>query len=207
MNKLSLSSLLCVLLLAGCGGAQSPGPSGPGPEAYAPANLYPLGEGYVWSHEHDDGIPDTPHATAVSRVIRHDGERYEVSNGSSSDSFEVRPGGIYQLGRSAWVLKAPIEVGATWPASGGRTARVTSLDERVEVPAGRFEACARIEESGGDAGLSVVTIFCPGVGPVWTQVTQHSDLGGAPVEVVARLLGCNLRDRNEGTPCFDIDAD
>ena len=81
-----------------------------------------------------------------------------------------------------------------------------STSARIEVPAGRFEGCVRIEETGGEANKYVQTVYCPRIGPVFVETRMELTLTEAPASVVGRLRGCNLRERNEGTPCIQLEG-
>lgn len=193
--------LLAAVLLSSACGSTTPEPEVADEDRLAPRNLFPLGEGYVWNYDIDDGEMNTLGTREVIRVM---GDTVEVMVGQSSDTYELRPQGIYHPGTSTWVLKAPIREGAEWPAQGGRTARVESTTMDIEVPAGFFEGCVRIMETGGEQGKEVQTVYCPGVGPVFLETKMQLTLTEVPARVIGRLIGCNLLDRNPGTPCVHV---
>lgn len=187
-HSLSLPCLvLATFVLASCGGGQVV-PDGPDPERYAPANLYPLTEGNVWSYNIDTGT-EMP-VLGTSRVVSASGDRFEVSNnGTEPFVYERRPDGIYRPQHEVWLLRAPIEVGAEWASAAGMTARVAALDVSVETPAGNFEDCVRIEEGGGRDGRRIRTIYCPEIGPVMVESAMFTPISGMTASVTARLLG------------------
>lgn len=186
--------ITCVFLaLAACGGAQE---AGDGDEAIDPARLYPLSEGNVWTYDVDTGVDLS--ALGISRVVDVQGSRVTVeNNGSSQDAivYELRPEGIFRVASETWLLRRPIEVGATWPATGGREARVTAIDESVEVGAGTFEGCVVVVESepGGEGaspsgtGQRVETVYCPDVGPVIVDTQIATEISGQTVTVRGEL--------------------
>lgn len=178
-----------VLLFAACGPA-TPEAEEPAGDPLAPRRLYPLAEGYVWSYDIDTG-PGEP-TLAITRVTAVIDARVEVSSGGDPIVYELRDEGIFQPATDTWLLKAPVREGAEWSAAGGRIARVTSTSETIEVPAGRFDGCVRVEEGGGDAGKLVTTVYCPDVGPVYLEVQQQLVTTEAPVRAVSRMLGYNL---------------
>ncbi|MEM9190456.1 MAG: hypothetical protein AAGF12_14820 [Myxococcota bacterium] len=178
--------------LMGCGGAQEAS-RGLDPERFAPHNLYPLQEGNVWSYNVDTGS-ELP-ALAITRVIATIGSRIEVSSGGDPIVYEKRGEGIYRPASDTWLLQSPIQEGAEWPSTGGRTARVTSVTASVETPAGEFTDCVRVEEGGGDDGKSINTVYCPGVGPVFLETQMQLTMTERPARVIARLLGWNLAGR------------
>ncbi len=187
---MSVGAGACVLLLwggLGCGGAAVEGRGG-AEEARDPHRLYPLEEGHVWAFQVEDG--EGMRALAQSRVVAFDGRVARVSqNGGAELRYELRPEGIYRPDDGVWLLRAPLREGAHWPSMSGRTAHVLSVGERVEVPAGRFEGCVRIEERGGGDGRRIVTVYCPDVGPVWLETSVDLPAAGRSVRIEARLLG------------------
>lgn len=188
--------LLAILLVCGCG------PSGPGPDhaetdRLAPHRLYPLSAGNVWSYDVDLGLEGEPPALAITRVQSVEGSRITVSSGPDQNEwveYELRPEGIFRVASGNWLLRAPIERGAEWPSGSGRTARVTSVTESVETPAGDFTGCVKVEETGDEAGRDIMTVYCPDVGPVFVQSGMRSRLSGMTARVVARLRGYMFAD-------------
>jgi len=159
--------------------------------AILPRDLYPLGEGNAWSYDVDTGEDST--TLALSRVIAFDGREAEVRTGETVLRYEVGDEGIRIPSEDAWLLRAPLRVGATWTSRGGRTARVMSTHARASTPAGEFDACIEIVETGGELELEVVTVYCPGVGPVSIRSTMRSKVSERTLEVSARLRGYEVR--------------
>lgn len=154
-----------------------------------PRRLYPLQEGNAWSYEVDTG--DNEKTLAVHRVISVDADQAEVLTGKDVQRYRVSDEGIMRLSNSVWLLKAPIEIGAEWPSSSGMTARVSSVNARVETPAGEYKDCVEIQESGGESGKRVTTVYCPGVGPVFLE--SRIRLQGQEISVVGRLRGHHVK--------------
>ncbi len=176
---------LALLVLTACGGAPSAGPR----EPVTAARLYPLGPGLVWSYNVDTGLGEPP-TLAISQVVGAEGERFEVQNNRSDVVvYERRPEGIWRVASETWLLRNPIEVGAQWDGPGGRTARITSIDEAVETSNQRFEHCVRVEEAGGADGRRIATVYCPDVGPVLVESEMRTQLSGRDATVRAVLLG------------------
>ena len=167
-------------LALGCGGAQD---AGAGEEGIDPARLYPLQEGNVWSYDVDTGIETV---LGTFRVVDVQGPRasVEVNGGVETLVYETTPEGIRRPNEEVWVLKRPVQVGARWPAPGGREAEVLSIDARVEVFAGTFEDCVEVREA--DARQTVTTTYCPDVGPVVLVTEATSEYGGATARVENR---------------------
>jgi hypothetical protein len=148
--------------------------------------MYPLREGSVWTYDVDtgEGLP----VLAITRVTRRDGQRVEVTSGSTPIYYEQRPDGLYRVDRQAYSLKAPLAEGARWDAGGGATAEVAAV-RAVETLAGTFQGCIEVRETGGSAGKVVRTVYCPDVGPVEVESSMAMGLTGQTVRVLARLRG------------------
>jgi hypothetical protein len=69
---------------------------------------------------------------------------------------------------------------------------VVSTDTTTETPAGTFDRCLEVLETGGQLELEVRTVYCPGVGPVWLGSTMHSNVSDRVVTVSAKLRGYDV---------------
>jgi hypothetical protein len=177
--------VLTLVVLAGCGATSTP-TARPRGDRLAPATLYPMIEGAQWVYDvHTGG--DEPPTLGIFEVTSVEGARRSISNNRGMDSrgqvtygdaivYEAEADGIRHVASGAWVLRGPLRDGATWEAMGGRTARVVDLDASVEVPAGRYEHCVEVEETGGEDGRTVRTVYCPEVGPVLVESRMSSQL-------------------------------
>lgn len=183
MHVLAASALM---FAAACAGTQTK------PTAaleITPATLYPLAEGNAWSYDVDTGEGDS--VLAVARVARKVGEIAEVvTGGSEALRYEPKSDGIARVGSEGYVLKAPLDKGASWTSGPGRTALVSEVDVRFESAAGRFRACVVIDERDPASGQRTFTTYCPGVGPV--QVISEMDVRGQTLRVIARLRGYDV---------------
>lgn len=170
-----------LLALAGCGGA-SPRSTSADPGRLAPRRLFPLGEGYSWAYDNDPGN-GLPRQTSVLHVTAFDSGRAVVESLATGNArtYELRDDGLFWVEQDAYLLHAPIEVGASWPSGLGRTARVTDVDVSVDVPTGHFDHCVEIRETRDDETDFVRTVFCADVGPTVIESRQRLSLG----EVVA----------------------
>lgn len=186
-----------LVLDVGCGGSV-PAPDEARVDPLAPSTLYPLVEGAVWSHDVDtgDGIP----TLAITRVVRRVGSRVEVSSGSEPVVYELRPLGIFRPATAGWLLRAPIEVGATWQSAPGRQATVRSVTEQRDVEGQPQSGCVRVEELEPRVGRSIVTVFCPGIGPVWLETSVALATTRQTVTVRAELRGHDLRGDRPASP-------
>ena len=161
----------------------------PKPLDQSPASLYPLGAGYAWSYDVD--TEDNAPVLAVARVVRFDAGVATVTTGANAEQrYAVTDAGITRVGQPGFLLKAPIVAGASWESGVGTTARVASLTERVETPAGTFDACVVVEEQNESRGQAVKTTYCPGVGPA--LVVSQMEVRGHLLTVTARLRGFSV---------------
>jgi hypothetical protein len=179
----------CCLVVA-CAGTKS---STTGTKPLSPGDLYPLQAGNAWSYDVDTG--DTTTTLAITRVETFDGRVAAVRTGRSIVRYEVDPDGIRVLPGDTWLVRAPLEEGATWPAPGGRDARLISTGVSVQTPAGAFGGCVEVSETGGELELEIRTVYCPGVGPVAVDSTMRSNVGDRAITVSARLRGFEVSPR------------
>lgn len=108
--------------------------------------------------------------------------------------LSIDPTGI-QHATGGWLLKEPLERGATWKGDFGEV-QVTALDRTVTTPAGVFAGCLDTTESssGQDFAKRTITTYCPEVGITLRRTEVESD-EGAGIE--------SLRLRSHG-PRVDV---
>jgi len=181
----AVAATLC--FLAACAGSIS---SSPARDAIEPADLYPLQPGNAWSYDVDTGEAST--TLAVVRVERLEGGIAEVRTGKAVVRYEVLAEGIRVLPDDRWLIRGPLEEGASWPGRGGRTAKLIALHVTVDTPAGNFDRCIEVLETGGELDLEIRTTYCPDVGPVLVGSTMHSKVSDRTVTVFARLRGYDV---------------
>ena len=190
----SVLVLALAVLVPACGATATTTPDlGP----LTAQRLYPMGEGYIWTYDIDTQTEIT--ALGISRVIGISGDLVRIAaDGGDERTYELREEGIYRPDVSAWLIRDPIEVGQEWPSSGARTARITSISEEVDVPAGHFTHCVEITEEGGEAGLHVRTVYCPDVGPAIVESRQELSLAmSGGVTVTGSLRGFQQGEDDE----------
>ena len=180
-------SIIALCLTVACAAKSLPLPSH---DVVEPTDLYPLQTGNAWSYDVDTGEAST--TLAVVRVEAFDGHIAEVRTGRAVVRYQVLAEGIRVLPGDAWLVRAPLEAGATWPGRGGRTARLVAADTAVETRAGSFDRCVEVLETGGKLALEVRTIYCPRVGPVSVDSTMRSNVSDRVVTVSARLRGYDV---------------
>jgi hypothetical protein len=158
--------------LVGCG-SEDAKPS-PKPPSSTRANassvepFFPLDEGKIYHYVTRDG-PDT--GMLVAKVHRTDEAHGELRLSNATKRFMFAPDGVAFDG-GPYILKAPAEVGNSWPGEHGGTTKITSTDASVSVPAGQYASCLQtVEEGGRPAGSRYETTYCPGVGMVLLVVS------------------------------------
>ena len=149
--------------------------------------MYPLEAGNAWSYDVDTGEAST--TLAVTRVEAREGDQARVRTGTKVVRYELAPEGLRTLPDGAWLFRTPFAIGAEWAAPGGRIARIVSVDAVAETPAGSFEGCLQILETGGELDLEIRTVYCPGVGPVSVESTMRSNVSERSLTVRATLRG------------------
>lgn len=179
-------TLACVLLLLGCASGQPH--TSRAPADLSPRSLYPLRQGAAWSYDVDAG--DGQPVLATARVLQVQGDMAEVQSGQAVLRYTLAPDGILRADAGTYLLRAPIALGNRWSSGLSTVAQVTALDQRIETPAGRFEACVTVTEHNDDSGRQVATTYCPGVGPV--RVDSQMEVRGKLLRVLATLRGYSV---------------
>ncbi len=106
----------------------------------------------------------------VAKVHRTDASHGELRLSNATKRFVYSPEGVaYDTG--AFILKAPLDVGKTWPGEHGGTTRVAAIDAAPKVQAGSYGSCVQtVEEGGRPPGSKFTTTYCPGVGMVLLEI-------------------------------------
>jgi hypothetical protein len=132
------------------------------------SRFLPLVDGTMWAFDAEDDETGGK-GMFVTRIRRLPGPRFSLMTSQGSHVLEARADGIVREESKAYVLHAPLSVGAEWPGENGATVRVSALDRVVQVPAGKFVGCVEtIEEvtpkPGKNPPRRVTTTYCPDVG-------------------------------------------
>lgn len=131
-----------------------------------------MAAGYIWTYDIDTGTGMS--SLGITRVVDVQGNMVAIgADGSEPHTYELRAEGIYQPASQTWLLRDPIAVGQSWPATHGRTARIESITESVDVTGGHYENCVLVLEEGGESGQHVRTTYCMGIGPVIVESRQE----------------------------------
>lgn len=176
--------LLSTTALA-CGSDEKAAPKTPSPSSASASpveTFFPLPEGHIFHYVTED---DGEGGMLVTRVHRTDATHAELRTSNATKRFVLRPDGVAYEG-GAYILKAPLERGTSWPGEHGGTTRIDALDVEAVVPEGRFGGCLRtVEEGGRIPGARYLTTYCPGVGMVSLEVTA----GGAQAKAALKSHG------------------
>ena len=171
MKRIVASVLpLSLFLSFSCGDGKPPVvPSGPakGPSVSNVDQYFPLEEGriyhYVTNENGESGM-------LVAKVHRTNASHGELRLSNATKRFVYTPEGVAYDG-GAFILKAPLDVGASWPGEHGGTTRVATTDAAPKVLAGSYGSCVQtLEEGGRPQGSKYVTTYCPGVGMVLLEI-------------------------------------
>lgn len=183
------SLVFASLTFLACGG-EGPGPttppSAPTVSSSGVERYFPLEEGKIYHYVTRDG-PET--GMLVAKVHRSDPKHAELQLSNATKRFALLPDGVSYVG-GAYILKAPLEVGTSWPGEHGGTTKITSADASVEVPAGHYASCIRtVEEGGRPPGARYETTYCPGIGMVLLVVTA----GGSEARAELKSYGAPVK--------------
>ena len=177
------------LLAAACGGgkeAEAPR-AAEKPAVSAVERFFPLEDGRIYHYVTSEGAET---GMLVARVHRKEPTRGELRLSNATKRLVYTPEGVAYEG-GAFLLKAPLEAGASWPGEHGGTTRVLRDDAAVNVAAGSYSGCVvTVEEGGRPPGSRYTTTYCPGVGMVLLEVAAaggeaRAELKsyGAPVKI------------------------
>lgn len=160
----------------GCGGASATAPAPHEAALTAPASgvaassgtaverFFPLVDGRLYEYRTMSELGEE--GLLVARVHRTDATHGELRYPSGTKRFEYTPEGV-KNGEGAFVLKAPLEVGASFRGEHGGTTRIVSTSASATTRAGTFSGCVQTtEERLGDRPVRYTTTFCPDVGIV-----------------------------------------
>lgn len=197
MVKLPLPALLLASLTA-CGA------SGPPPAASSPwlvpsegqkdvasgtslERFFPLVDGMVYTYQTMNEVGEE--GFLVARVFRADPRHGELRFPTGSKTFEYAPDGVVlreRGGEAVYVLKQPVQVGATWRGEHGGETKVLSVTASVETPAGRYDGCVQtMEQRLGDRPVRYATTFCPDVGVVSLEAATGANYERAQLKTYA----------------------
>jgi hypothetical protein len=166
----------------GCGPAAAPPPAiaqAPASASQSPAETYfPLKEGNLYHYVTSEG---TETGMLVAKVHRTDATHGELKLSNAQKRVVYSPEGVAYDG-GAFLLRAPLVEGTSWPGEHGGTTRIVSVTAAPKVRAGTYASCIQtVEEGGRPPGVRYESTYCPGIGMVLLEV--HSAGGNARAEL------------------------
>jgi hypothetical protein len=167
----AMSAMLVTLAAAGCASSPPVPTRLSGPPA---AKLFPLAVGNRWTYR----VQFMGANQLLSVAIVSGGQGSFVDN--RGQHYLLDHAGLRDDKR--YLLRDPLELGKRWSAVVSLTDtehyEVMGVDENVEVPAGHFSGCVRVEgRSPGGQGVQLAEqVYCPGIGLV--RVTTYEEQGG-----------------------------
>lgn len=191
-SRLSIGFVSVVLAACGPSSADPNAPSAPRVAASSGSpveSYFPLEQGKMYTYATRDGAESGMISMRVERGDATHGKLVVVGTRSAKRFVYEKDGVAYEGG--AYILKAPIEVGTSWPGEHGGTAKIAKTDLSMTVGDKTYGACIQTVEDGTRPPNSrYTTTYCPGVGMVLFEVvTNEGDARGelrsygAPIEM------------------------
>jgi len=125
-------------------------------------DFFPLAIGNRWSYS--AGFAGANQTLTVA-IVAHQGSVYQDSRGLQ---FILDRDGLRDDKR--YLLKEPLELGQSWTSvvdlATSEHYKISELGVSVDVPAGHFDGCLRVEGRNPAQGVVLIVeqTFCPGVG-------------------------------------------
>jgi len=195
-RRLAASTFAALALTLASACASTPEPAatkpGQGPEANAPLSaaeqgdlgrLFPFPNGHVYAYRVTTETGETRSLTVRTvRVSPGRGELHPMA--ARVRSFDVTADGVRLAPPDkGWVLKAPLEIGATFAGEHGGKTTVTAVGHTQSAAGETFQGCVTtVEQRGGDRPLSFESVFCPDVGLVRLEASSGSSTELAELE-------------------------
>jgi hypothetical protein len=175
--------LLLFLFLVACGSK----PSDPAAPLDVPKlasgsvveSYFPLDHGKLYTYATHEGAENGTLSFRVERTDATHGKWVVVGTNSAKRFVYERDGVAYDGG--AYLLKAPLDVGTSWPGEHGGQAKITKTDGTATAADGKtYSSCVVTQEDGTRPPNSrYTTTYCPGVGMVLFEVvTNQGDAKG-----------------------------
>lgn len=132
----------------------------------------------MYTYATRDGAETGTVSMRVERGDKTHGKLVVVGTGMAKRFVYEKDGVAYEGG--AYVLRAPIEVGTSWPGEHGGTAKIEKTDLSMTVAGKTYGSCIQTVEDGNrPPGSRYTTTYCPGVGMVLFEVvTNEGDARG-----------------------------
>ena len=171
-----LALLPLVFAALHCGPSASVAPAAATARVVTELSRYlPLENNTVFSYQ--TYIEDTnERGIVVFEIKRPRPELAELSiAGRVRKRYYFEAGGV-RSGQGGYLLKSPLTLNSEWQGDDGKV-RVTSIDQSVDVPAGKFSGCLQTVEEAQLPGATrkTTTVFCPGVGITSLEIAAEQE--------------------------------
>jgi hypothetical protein len=135
---------------------------------------FPLEQGKLYTYATHAGPEQGTVSFKVERADATHGKLVVVGS-NSAKRFVYEKDGVAYDGGGAYILKAPLEVGTTWPGEHGGQAKIVKTDGTAAGADGKsYSSCVVTQEDGTrPPGSRYTTTYCPGVGMVLFEVVRN----------------------------------
>lgn len=199
MNSLKVapqawSALLAIALTVACQASTPAAPkAAPSTVITELDRFLPLQGDTVFSYQ--SYIEDTnERGLVIFEIRRPRPELAEISiAGQVRKRYYFEPGGV-RSGQGGYLLRSPLQLNSEWTGDDGKV-KVTSIDQSVDVPAGKFSGCLQtIEEARlAQATRKTTTIFCPGVGITVLEIAAEEGATSVLQRLTLKSFGPRFR--------------
>lgn len=139
---------------------------------------FPLEQGKLYTYVTSAGADRGTISFKVERGDPTHGKLVVVGGSTGNKRFVYEKDGVAYDG-GAYILKAPLEVGTSWPGEHGGQAKITKADASVSGADGKSYSSCIVTQEDGRTGARYTTTYCPGVGMVvFEVVTNQGDAKG-----------------------------
>jgi hypothetical protein len=159
-------------------------------ESIAVQRYFPLRVGYTWTYTEQVSTPS--HVVLLQRQVtlsvQQSYQNEHIAHWDFQSGMTRQPNMRYRMVEDgiqqaqltndtfytpfAYLLKAPLQVGSTWPALQGAAVSITSVDVSYTVPAGLFHRCVETLQEVEPTPVNRMTTrlrFAPDVGLLWQE--------------------------------------
>lgn len=136
-------------------------------------SYFPLDRGRLYTYATREGAENGTISFKVERADPTHGKLVVVGTNSAKRFVYEKDGVAYEGG--AYILKAPLDVGTSWPGEHGGQTKITKTDATATTADGKsYSSCIVTSEDGTRPPNSrYTTTYCPGVGMVLFEVVTN----------------------------------
>jgi hypothetical protein len=138
-------------------------------------------------YEYDVSSDAGERGRMMMQVSRPAEGRAELKIAGRAQRLTVTPASL-ALDTGGFLLKAPLELGATWKGQFG-IAKVESVSHAITTPAGSFSACLEVLEQSQNPQKRATSVYCPDVGLVFLEIEGNVEGEAGSVTSVLRSHG------------------